>query len=183
MYFAWNSVKKKFNLDIPFKIFFKHIGKPFENILKDLGIKKNLPEITKEFNQASIKNFNKIKLYKNVKQTLAFLKRRKIKIAIVTSKNLKRTKLILKRFNIKVNLIQCPSVNMRGKPFPDQLLKVIKKIGTNKKNCIYIGDTKFDLIASQKSNIDFALASYGYKIGLKSYRIRIKNTFQVTKFI
>ena len=40
MYFAWNSVKKKFNLDIPFKIFFKHIGKPFENILKDLGIKK-----------------------------------------------------------------------------------------------------------------------------------------------
>ena len=48
-----------------------------------------MPEITKEFNQASIKNFNKIKLYKNVKQTLAFLKRRKIKIAIVTSKNLK----------------------------------------------------------------------------------------------
>ena len=80
MYFAWNSVKKKFNLDIPFKIFFKHIGKPFENILKDLGIKKNLPEITKEFNQASIKNFNKIKLYKNVKQTLAFLKEEKLKL-------------------------------------------------------------------------------------------------------
>ena len=48
----------------------------------------------------------------------SFFKRRKIKIAIVTSKNLKRTKLILKRFNIKVNLIQCPSVNIEREAIP-----------------------------------------------------------------
>ena len=63
------------------------------------------------------------------------------------------------------------------------MLEVIKKMKIDKKNCIYIGDTKTDLIAAQKSKIDFALANYGFKIGIKNFKIKINNIFQVTKFI
>ena len=183
MSFAWSSVKKKFNLKPSFEKYFKNVGKPFDQILRNLNVSLNFSLISKEYNKASIKNFNKIKLYKNVRKTLKYLKKKKIKTAIVTSKNSGRTNLLLKKFNISVNVIQCPSKKLRGKPFPDQLLEVIRKMKIDKKNCIYIGDTKTDLIAAQKSKIDFALANYGFKIGIKNFKIKINNIFQVTKFI
>ena len=183
MSFAWNSVKKKFNLRPSFKKYFKYVGKPFEQILKNLNIFSNYYQISKEYNKISINNFDKIKLYKGVKETLKHLKKKKIKTAIVTSKNLGRTRLLLKKFNINVNAVQCPNKKLRGKPFPDQILKVIKKMKMEKRNCIYIGDTKSDLIAAQKSKIDFALANYGFKIGIKNFKIKINNISQITKFI
>ena len=180
---AWNAVKEKFNLNISFQRYFNHIGKPFEKILESLNIIENRSDIKKEFYKISIKNFAKIKLYKDVKKTIEFLKKKKIKTAIVTSKNFKRTKLILNRFKIKVDIVQCPNKKLRGKPFPDQILKVIKKMKMKKKECMYVGDTKFDKIGSRKSGIDFVLAYYGYKIGIKNHKIKIRNITQVKNFI
>ena len=183
MNLAWNSVRKKYNLTYSFQKYFYHVGKPFEKILENLGILENHLNIKREYEKSSIKNFNKIKLYKGVKKTLKFLKEENIKTAIVTSKNLKRTKLILKKFDINVNFIQCPSKSLRGKPFPDQILNTIKKFRFKKKFCAYIGDTKFDKLASERSKIDFIFASYGYKIGIKRFKNQIKSIFQVTDFI
>jgi len=183
MKFAWQAANKKFKLKISFKDYFNHIGKPFDKILKALKVHKDPKEIEKEFSRASILNIKKIKLYKGVAKTLKYLKNKKIKTAIVTSKSFSRTKKIIKKFNIKVDEIQCPSKKLRGKPNPDQIIRVIKKINIKRKNCIYVGDTKFDYIASKRSNIDFALALYGYKIGISKSKINIKNIFQITKFI
>ena len=183
MRFAWQAVNKRFKLRVSFEKYFNHIGKPFNKILNDLKIYKDTRDIEKEYSRASIRNIKKIKLYKDVKKTFKYLKKNKIKTAIVTSKSLDRTKKILRIFKIRVDELQCPSKKLRGKPFPDQILKVISKANIKRKNCIYLGDTKFDSIASKKSKIDFALASYGYKIGIKKSKINIKNIFQITKFI
>ena len=183
MKFAWQAVNKKFKLRVSFKKYFNNIGRPFDKILNALKIYKDIQDIEKEFSRASIRNIKKIKLYKDVKKTFKYLKKNKIKTAIVTSKSLDRTKKILRLFKIKVDELQCPSKKLRGKPFPDQIIKVIGKLKIKKKNCVYVGDTKFDAIASKKSNIDFALATYGYKIGIKKSKINIKNIFQITKFI
>ena len=91
--------QKKFNLKPSFEKYFKNVGKPFDQILRNLNVSFNFSLISKEYNKASIKNFNKIKLYKNVRKTLKYLKK-KIKTAIVTSKNSGRTNLLLKKFNI-----------------------------------------------------------------------------------
>ncbi len=183
MKFAWESANKKFKLKISFKDYFNHIGKPFDKILESLKVNKNKKDIEKEFSRASISNIKKIRLFKGVTKTLKYLKNKKIKTAIVTSKSFSRTKKILKKFNIKVDEIQCPSKKLRGKPYPDQIIKVIKKIDVKKKNCIYVGDTNFDHVASKRSNIDFALATYGYKIGISKSKINLQNIFQITKFI
>ena len=183
MRFAWQAVNKRFKLRVSFEKYFNHIGKPFNKILNDLKIYKDTRDIEKEYSRASIRNIKKIKLYKDVKKTFKYLKKNKIKTAIVTSKSLDRTKKILRIFKIRVDELQCPSKKLRGKPFPDQILKVISKANIKRKNCIYLGDTKFDSIASKKSKIDFALASYGYKIGIKKSKINIKNIFQIKKFI
>ena len=90
---------------------------------------------------------------------------------------------MLKYFKLNVNYIQCPQKNLKGKPYPDQLLKIIKKTKIKKNNCIFIGDTIFDKKAAVAAGIDFALASYGYKIGVKSAKYNLKDISEIKKFI
>ena len=108
---------------------------------------------------------------------------KKIITAIVTSKNNKRTKKILKLFKLKVDYVQCPQKGLRGKPYPDQILKVIKKFKVHKKNCFYIGDTIFDKVSASRSKINFVFAKYGYRIGIKKYKHTIKNIFETLDLI
>ena len=181
---AWNHTKKKYKLDVSFNEYFEHVGKPFNSILRSLKILDKKKLIEKEYSKASIKNFNKIKLYKNVKKVLNLLKRNKMVItAIVTSKNYSRTKKILKLFELKVDYVQCPQKGLRGKPYPDQILRVIKKFKVHKKNCFYVGDTIFDKVSASRSKINFVFAKYGYNIGIKKYKNAIKDIFESLELI
>ena len=181
---AWNHTKKKYKLDVSFNEYFEHVGKPFNSILRSLKILDKKKLIEKEYSKASIKNFNKIKLYKNVKKVLNLLKRNKMVItAIVTSKNYSRTKKILKLFELKVDYVQCPQKGLRGKPYPDQILRVIKKFKVHKKNCFYVGDTIFDKVSASRSKINFVFAKYENKIGIKKYKNAIKDIFESLELI
>jgi len=73
---SWSAVKKKFNLQQSFETYFKNIGLPFFVILKKIGIKDKETDIKAIYNKYSIKNFNNIKLYPDVKKTLNFLKKK-----------------------------------------------------------------------------------------------------------
>ena len=121
---------------------------PFETILKRLHIKKNLNKISKTYQNESIRHFNKIKLYPGVAKTLKDLIKRKIKLGIVTSKDKDRTLKLIKKFKINIKLIVSPSKGLRGKPYPDQLLKAMKMLKTNSSNTIYVGDMLVDFAMS-----------------------------------
>ena len=183
MKFAWNHTSEKYHLKISFNKYFKEVGKPFDKILKNLKIKKNISLITKNFSDISKANLNLIKPYPNLQKVLNYLENKNIKIALVTSKDYERTKKILKKLKIKIKTIQCPSKKLRGKPYPDQINKVIKKLRITKKKCVYIGDAKVDLEAAKSARIDFLFASYGYKIGISTYENKVKNLTQIKKII
>ena len=55
MKLSWNFVKKKYSLETNFEEYFKLIGKPFQDILNELGIKKNKKKLKLIFkkNQSS----------------------------------------------------------------------------------------------------------------------------------
>ncbi len=181
MQMAWRNTNKKFNLNISFQNYKKHIGKPFKNILNILDINKKYHHlIEKEFKKHSLKNLDKIKFYPNVLEVLRYLKK-EYKIGVLTSKDKYRTNKILTKLNIKFNLVQCPEKNLRGKPFPDLLLKIIKKLKIKKHECIYIGDTNYDLLACKGAGIDFIFAKYGYKIGIKNYKYSINKFKSLNK--
>lgn len=50
----------------------------------------------------------------------------------------------------------------RGKPHPDQLIMAAKKLRTNKKDCLVIGDSIYDAIAARKAGMDFIGVTTGY---------------------
>ena len=153
-----------------------------KNILKALRIKKNYTLIQSTFSSHSKKNFNKIKIYPGIKETLKYLRKKKIIIGVVTSKDKFRTKKILTKFNFKVKVIQCPEKGLRGKPYPDQLNEVIKKVGIKKIHSVYIGDTRYDKKAAKAASIDFLLAKYGYNIGIKKSKYFVNYPEQIKNF-
>ena len=167
---SWESVQRKFSYkEIKFKKYFNEIGIPFDEILKNLKIFKNHKQIKKCYDETSIRNNNLIKFYRGVKKELKILYSLNYKLCVVTSKDKKRTHIALKDISHLFTYIQCPQKNLKGKPYPDQILKLIKKIKLKKKECVYIGDTHVDYLTSKNAKIDFIFANWGYGNNNKLY--------------
>jgi len=181
MNIAWNDTSKKFQLNISFQKYFKFLGKSFYEILKSLGIKKNFENIANHYSKISLKNFNKIKLYKGVKNTLNFIKKENY-ICIVTSKDKFRTKKLVKYFELKFDYLGCPKKKLRPKPWPDQILKCINKFDIKKKDIFYIGDTYLNFLSAKRAGISFIYAKYGYGSEKKSYKTEINSIKNLRKF-
>ena len=183
MEMSWNKVQKDFKLKNSFNDYSKYIGLPFDKILKKLLIKKDFNKIRKTYQNESIRQFGKIKLYKGVRKTLKKLNKRKITLGVVTSKDKFRTLKLIKKFKINIKLIVSPSKKLRGKPFPDQLLKATKMAKTNPINAIYVGDMLVDYKAAKSSNINFIHAKYGYGKRYNFYKHTINQFKDLPKII
>ena len=111
------------------------------------------------------------------------LNKRKITLGIVTSKDKFRTLKLIKKFRIDIKLIVTPSKKLRGKPFPDQLLKAIKIAKTNVSNALYVGDMLVDYKAAKSSNINFVHTKYGYGKRYNFYKHTISQFKDLLKII
>ena len=181
MFHAWIKVQKKYGIKVGFKKYFENIGIPFQDILRKIKIIKNIKNIEKTYKEESIKNLKKIKVFPDVINSLKYFKKNKIKIGIVTSKDKERTLTIIKKLKVNFDIIVCPSKNLRGKPYPDQIKKALNKFSQNKKCICYVGDTKVDSIAAKRAGIDFIFASYGYGSG--TYKFKIKKFLHLRKLL
>ncbi len=178
MRISWNSVNKKFALNISFKKYFFLIGRDFRDILKKLKIKnKDLNNIEKTFKKESIKNLNKCKLFPKVKSILNHLRKKKIKVGIVTSKDCLRTRKILRKFSLKFNEVRCSDDSLPSKPKPDKILSIIKKLKIKKDKTVYVGDMMVDKLTAKNAGVDYIHALYGYS----SKKIKHKNTIHSFK--
>lgn len=182
MELTWSKTSKKFNLNVSFNKYFEKIGLPFLKILESLNIKPE-QKILEYYKDISLKKINHVKPYKNVTKIFEYLKKKKIKYSIVTSKDYKRSKYLLKKFDIKPCSIHCPTKNLRGKPFPDQILFSLRKNKIMAKEACFIGDTKIDYMAAKNAKVTFIFAKYGYGKNHKMYKYRISNFDQILDFM
>ena len=158
---AWTKCQLEHNLDQPFSEYFKHIGKPFRDIMKELGI-KNSDAVKNTYDKASMQLMDEfLVFYPGVEDTLNKLKKG-YKIAVVTSKTAERTKVILEKLDVEFDYIVSPKKGLRGKPAPDQILWCLAMINTAPKDAIYVGDMQVDYDASQRAGTGFIHATYGY---------------------
>ena len=67
---SWNNVRKKFKLHIKFENYFEHIGIPFEKILENLKIYKDIKKIKSYYQDQSIRHQNLVKIYPGVSVTI-----------------------------------------------------------------------------------------------------------------
>ena len=170
---SWLVVRKKFLIKKTFKDYEKFIGLKFLEILQKLKIKKDTKKIEKEYKLQSIKNINLITLKPNAKIFLNYLRKKGKKIALLTSKDTTRTKILLKKFNLRFDKICTPNKFFPGKPNPRQINSIIKRFKIDRKNAVYIGDMKSDLLTSKNGKIDFIFVSTGFTRDMNcKYKIR-----------
>ncbi len=183
MHKSWNRVQKIHSLEkIEFKNYFANIGRPFFDILKIIGVKKDYNKIFKTYQKESEKNSNKIIYFKNTNKILKELKNKNFVLNILTSKDLKRTKLVLGK-NIKFfTYIECANNKVRGKPDPFLLNRIINKLNANKEDCLYVGDTNIDYLTAKNGKIDFIFAEWGYGKKFR-YKLKIKKISDLLKIL
>lgn len=182
MQVSWGQVNKLLGFKVKFSNYFKNIGVPFEDVLKKLGIKRDIAKAKKIFRDASNQNINLIIPFSHAKITIERLKKRGFELAVITSKERSRTLKILKRFNLKFKHILCPVPGHKGKPDPFLLNNLIKRTKNKKEDTFYVGDTYIDYKFAKNSGINFIFCKYGYgKISLKTVKkiVKIKDLLNV----
>ena len=157
---AFNSLET----GMPFEDYFKHIGKPFKDILTEMGILTDQDELMKMYNKASEENGDMIKFYKGVEKHLQHLQAEGKKLAVVTSKSHHRAHAILLELDVEFEIICCPNERFRGKPSPDQLLYTLAECNVDPKDAVYVGDMQVDMDCADRAGVDFIYAEYGLSL-------------------
>ena len=184
MQLTWNkTIKSLEGYNIHFNEYKKNIGLPFNKILENLYIKKkDFKKITYNYKKNSIHYQNKIKLFKGIKLLIRKLKK-KYKIALFTSKDKFRTNFLLKKFNLKFDAVIAGNDVKRGKPHPEGLKKIMKKLSFKRKNIFYIGDTRFDYNCSKKAKIKYIHVNWGFEKIKNKDALIVNNLKELNKIL
>jgi pyrophosphatase PpaX len=157
---AFVQAGKKFGVIIKRRDIMRRFGKSAINILFEL-----LPELTddeifrlrdeKERIYRKIISHKKIKLVEGVVDLLKFLKEGGVKTGIVSSASVKNIVIGLRKNRIAkyFDVIVGAEDVKRHKPNPDPLLRAAKKLKVRPKDCVYIGDSIFDMISAKRAGM------------------------------
>lgn len=166
---AWKSTSQKFSLDIGFHMYKDYIGKPFESILNQLNISKNLhEEIKSHYFLHTLEMSSYCRAYDGVSAMLEGLVSLGYTLSIVTSKPRSNTlKVLYEQFpDLEFSCIVTPDdipIGL-GKPHPYSLLKACLEAHASPKQTLFIGDMNSDRLCAKSAGSHFACAAWGYGI-------------------
>jgi len=106
-------------------------------------------------------------VYPNVEKTLKSLKKFGFVLAIVTNKPFAFIEPILTNLNLDSYFeyyLGGDSLSLK-KPNPEPLLHICKKLSLHVEQSVMVGDSKNDIIAAQRANMQSIAVSYGYNYG------------------
>lgn len=168
---AWRAVNAECGYGVPFDRYLAHIGLPFRDILRALGLRARLDDAEAIYARASIANFDRIVVYPGIVAALATLRRAGLPLGVVTSKDAQRTALAIARIGARFDVVQAPAPGLRGKPAPDQLLAAAVRVAPQR--AIYIGDMPVDELTARNARMSYAHAEWGYGPPSPSADIRL----------
>lgn len=140
------------------------LGIPGEVTLEKLKI-SNVSACNNKWNEYINDNFQHVKVFDKIEETLAALSKMGISMGIVTSKTKEEFQNDFVHFGMDqyFELVVCADDTKKHKPNPEPILKLIEQAGIDNSKAIYIGDTKYDMKCAYSAGIDFALALWGAK--------------------
>lgn len=162
MELSWSAVQTVFELETPFEDYFKLIGRPFHDIMAELGLNNLADRIKRVYDVSSSCRIDLIDFYDNCSEVIKKIKGRGIRIGIVTSKDETRTLEIIKKLDILFDVIECPDGESRGKPNPDPIFRAMLKCQRDPSETIYVGDMDIDMECAKRAGIDYIHADWGY---------------------
>ena len=126
-----------------------------ETVLKVLGLftdyyNKHMMDVTKP--------------YEGIIELLDEIKRRNIKLAVVSNKKHEFTLEIVKKyFGNKFDMVIGHRENYKEKPDPTSVLEVLEEFSIEKSNCIYVGDSNIDIITANNAGVKSVGVTWGFR--------------------
>lgn len=118
-------------------------------------------KLFKEYYHSQNKNY----IYKDVLETLELLKKRDIKVGIISNNRLSTVKIICKSMSIAhlfdIILAETDTEEIKLKPEPDSILYALEYLDVIPNKAIYVGDSKSDMIAASRAGVYSIGAVYG----------------------
>lgn len=156
---SFEIAAKAFGVNIDLNVVKDNIGIPSREILRK-ALRSEVSEQTikeiltlrRKLHDELVMN---VKLFDDVLPTLVELKRRGLKLALVSSNMRYRLKIILnknKLTHLFDSIVSYEDVK-RPKPYPDMVLKALKDVGVKAKDAILIGDSINDIISAKKAEV------------------------------
>ncbi|HLP48736.1 MAG TPA: HAD-IA family hydrolase [Candidatus Kapabacteria bacterium] len=140
-YLDWLKIREELNIPKGSSI--------LQEIYKDGHADKIRLEILERYEE---ENTLKTKPIDGVAECLRYLENNQVKTALVTNNNKKNTDFLLTRFNLRFNAVITREMEL-WKPDPDAFFYVMKLYGSTAEEIISIGDSHYDIRASQAAKI------------------------------
>lgn len=109
----------------------------------------------------------RVEAYEGIKELLAFLKEHGIKAAVLSNKPHERT---LDNVNgifgtgaFDLVYGEREEEGIRKKPSPDGVRAILKELGIEKENCLYLGDTNTDMETGKNAGTDTVGVTWGFR--------------------
>ena len=104
------------------------------------------------------------KVYEGIPQLLEKLAARGMKLAISSNKNEREAKLLAEKwFPGLISAVAGNVPERKRKPAPDGVNAILKAIGTDRKEALYVGDSDTDVKTAANSGLDCISVTWGYR--------------------
>jgi phosphoglycolate phosphatase len=104
--------------------------------------------------------------YKGVPETLAALKARSCRLAVVSNKMMAATQSLCSHFfpdTIEVAIGEHEAEGIRKKPAPDTVIAALDALGVGKERAVYVGDSDVDIQTARNSGLPCISVLWGFR--------------------
>ncbi len=104
--------------------------------------------------------------YDGIQETLAALKRRGCRTAVVSNKFDAATKELCRHFfsdTIDVAIGENEAAGIRKKPMPDTVIEALRQLGTGSDDAVYVGDSDVDIATARNSGLPCISVLWGFR--------------------
>ncbi|MFF7777056.1 HAD family hydrolase [Streptomyces tanashiensis] len=158
---AWQRVQEDHGLDVPFKEYERHLGRPFADIMERLGLADAEP-LHRTYAEASTAASHLAREFDGVADVLHAFAAADWPLGIVTSKALDRAAPLLAGLGCPFATVRTPNGGGRGKPAPDPVLLALIDLSVDPADAVYVGDMAVDQEAARRAGVPYVHAGWGY---------------------
>lgn len=148
--------------------FHKRIGHHFLHIFSDLNIPvTDIEEFIDIYKGYYFDYINDSVIYPGVEDTLKELKKKRVKISLLTTKGQDQADKIIDHFNLRkyFSLVMGRRKDLAIKPSPEPLYFICNELQVEEANTIMVGDSELDINCGNNAGAISCAVSYGYRSG------------------
>ena len=113
--------------------------------------KKFIDEFTEYYRRIYNKDVKSIKPFPYVKRIFVWIKKRRIKMGIITTKSGTQAKTTLKYYKLPYDTLISGDDVKKTKPDPEPVIKSCSRLKVKPENCFFVGDHPFDMLAAKSA--------------------------------